>query len=79
MSNPLLRVTPKAKCDGLALQVIPSPLPCARLRQTIVSRGKLIAELVGLPLLQDSDGQIMLVPTAANTCVLIGLRIAYTP
>jgi hypothetical protein len=70
---------PNAKCDALALQVIPSPLPCAQLRQAIASRGKMIAELVGLPLLQDSSGQIMLIPTQANACVLIGMRIAYAP
>jgi hypothetical protein len=70
---------PKAKCDAMALQVIPSPLPCERLRQTLASRGKIIAELVGLPLLQNSNGQIMLIPTQANACVLVGLRIAYAP
>lgn len=68
---------PDAKCDAVAFQVIPSPLPCEKLRQAIASRGKMIAELVGEPLLQDSNGQIMLVPTAANACVLIGVRIAY--
>lgn len=69
----------KAKCDAMAVQVIPSPLSCAQLRQTIATRGKMIAELVGLPLLQDSSGQIMLIPTRANACVLIGMRIAYAP
>jgi hypothetical protein len=68
---------PDARCDAVALQVIPSPLPCEKLRQAIASHGKMIAELVGEPLLQDSNGQIMLVPTAANACVLIGVRIAY--
>jgi hypothetical protein len=70
---------PNAKCDAFVVQVVPSPLPCEKLRQTIVLRGKIIAELVGIPLLQDSSGQVMLVSTAANTCVLIGLRMAYTP
>lgn len=68
-----------ARCDALALQVIPSPLSCKKLRQAVAARGKLIAELVGIPLLQDSNGQVMLVPTSSNTCVLIGLRIAYAP
>lgn len=68
---------PQAKCDAFALQVIPSPLSCDQLRQNIVARGKMIAELVGIPLLQDVNGQIILVPTQANACVLIGLRIAY--
>lgn len=68
---------PNAKCDALALQVIPSPLPCERLRQEIAARGKIIADLVGLPLLQDSNGQVMLIPTRANACVIVGLRIAY--
>ncbi|MGH6819134.1 MAG: hypothetical protein ACREC1_10230, partial [Methylovirgula sp.] len=68
-----------ANCDTLALQVIPSPLPCEQLRRAIAARGKIIADLVGLPLLQDSNGQVMLIPTPANACVLVGLRIAYAP
>jgi hypothetical protein len=44
---------PKAKCDAMALQVIPSPLSCERLRQTLAAHGMVIAELVGLPLLAE--------------------------
>jgi hypothetical protein len=70
---------PNAKCDAFSVQVVPSPLSCERLRQIISSHGRVVADLVGIPFLQDSNGQIMLVPTPANACVLIGLRMAYTP
>jgi hypothetical protein len=70
---------PNAKCDAFSVQVVPSPLSCERLRQIISSHGRVVADLVGIPLLQDTNGQIMLVPTGANACVLIGLRMAYTP
>jgi hypothetical protein len=70
---------PNAKCDAFSVQVVPSPLSCERLRQIISSHGRVVADLVGIPLLQDTNGQIMLVPTGANACVPIGLRMAYTP
>lgn len=67
----------RGSCDALAVQVVPSPLPCAKLRETMSAGGKQIGDLAGVPLMQDAGGQTMLVPTAANTCVLVGLRAAY--
>jgi len=71
--------SPEGKCDGFAVHVVPSPLPCADLQRAILERkGKILGNLAGVPLLQDSNSQVALVPTAANACVLIDLRIAYS-
>lgn len=65
-------------CDGFALQVLPSPLPCDRLRQTMATQhGQQIGDLAGISLMQDATGRTLLVPTAANTCVLVATRTAY--
>jgi hypothetical protein len=67
------------KCDGFALQVVPSPMSCGDLQRSILEKnGKILGNLAGVPLLQDPNGQVALVATAANACVLIGLRIAYS-
>ena len=64
-------------CDGVAVQVVPSPLPCARIRDALSAHGRLIGDLAGLPLMEDAGGQTLLVPTAANTCVLLGMKSSY--
>lgn len=67
----------QGSCDALAVQVVPSPLSCAKLRESMSAGGRQIGDLAGVPLMQDGGGQTMLVPTAANTCVLVGMRSAY--
>lgn len=66
-----------AQCDGFAIEIVPSPLPCAALKQTILTRGKALADLAGVALLQNASEQTLLVPTSANTCVLVGLKHAH--
>ena len=64
-------------CDGLVVQVVPRPLPCAKIRSSLSLHGRLIGDLAGLPLMEDAGGQTLLVPTAANTCVLLGMKSSY--
>lgn len=65
-------------CDSFALQVFPSPLSCGKLRDTIAAaHGQQIGDLAGIPLMQDGTTRTMLVPTTANTCVLIATRSIY--
>lgn len=71
---------PDGKCDGFAVHVVPSPLSCADLQRSILERkGKILGNLAGVPLMQDvNSSQVALIPTAANACVLVDLRIAYS-
>ena len=65
-------------CDSFALQVLPSPLSCGKLRDTIAAaHGQQIGDLAGIPLMQDGAARTMLVPTTANTCVLVATRSIY--
>lgn len=62
------------RCDGVAVQVLPSPLPCQALQQNIQQKkGKELGNLAGVAFLEDASGQELLVPTAANTCVLVSV------
>jgi len=65
------------KCDGISVQVLPSPLDCGKLRANIEKSGKMLGDLAGVPLLSSGGGQILLVPTTTNTCIVVGVQIAY--
>lgn len=69
----------QGSCDGFTVQVLPSPLSCAKLRDALAAQhGQQIADLAGIPLMQDTAaGQTMLVPTGTNTCVLVATRSFY--
>lgn len=64
-------------CDSVSVQIVPSPLSCARIQEAMSARGRKIGDLAGLPLMEDAGGQTLLVPTAANTCVLLGMASSY--
>lgn len=68
----------KSKCDGYSVQVIPTKDKCKDLQTKILIRGKKIGELSGIPFLNDVAGaQVMLLPSAGDGCVVIGVRIDY--
>lgn len=69
--------TPSGSCDVTVVQVVSSPLPCGKVRETLARGGKLLGELAGLPLMQSGDGQTLLMPTATNTCVLVGFHAKF--
>jgi len=65
------------KCDGVSVQVLPSPANCETWRAALSKTGKVIGTLAGMPLMSDGSGPVMLVPTSGNTCVVVGIKIAY--
>jgi hypothetical protein len=64
-------------CDGASVQVLASPVDCPTLQKNILQRGKLIGDLAGVVLLQDVASQVALVPTAANTCVIVSIHTEF--
>jgi len=64
-------------CDGVSVQVLPSPNDCMTVRQDLLKRGKLIGDLAGVPLIQDIGSQVALVAASANTCVMVSIHIAF--
>jgi len=65
------------KCDAVSVQVVPSPANCATLQAAIAAKnGKTLGALAGVPVMSDGSGQVMLVPTGANTCIIVGVNMA---
>ena len=66
------------KCDGAGVQVIPTTLACSAVQTQILVKGKQIADLASIPMLQDgNNARIMLLPSAGNGCVIVGFNNLY--
>ena len=66
------------KCDGAGVQVIPTASACKDVQGQILQKGKALTELAGIPLLQDAaNARIMLLPSAGNGCVIVGVNNFY--
>ena len=71
--------TAEGKCDAAAVQIIPTSEPCSKTQAQILEKGKSLGNLAGVPLLQNAaSAQVMLIPAANNTCVLVALSTVYT-
>lgn len=68
---------PQGSCDAFVFQIVPSPLSCAKLRENMSANGRLIGDLAGIPMMEDARGQTMLIPTASENCVLVGIKTDY--
>ena len=71
--------TADGKCDAAAVQIIPTQDACSKIQAQVMEKGKLLGDLAGIPILQNSaNAQVMLIPAAANGCVVVALSTAYT-
>ena len=71
--------TTDGKCDAAALQIIPTQDACSKIQAQVMEKGKLLGDLAGIPILQNAaNAQVMLIPAAANGCVVVALSTAYT-
>jgi hypothetical protein len=71
--------TSNGKCDAAALQIIPTQDACSTIQSQVMEKGKLLGDLAGIPILQNAaNAQVMLIPAAANGCVVVALSTAYT-
>ena len=71
--------TAEGKCDAAALQIIPTSEPCSKTQAQVLLKGKSLGNLAGVPILQNAaNAQIMLIPAANNSCVLVALSTVYT-
>jgi hypothetical protein len=71
--------TSEGKCDAAAIQIIPTTDPCSKTQTQILEKGKALGNLAGIPILQNAaNAQIMLIPAANNSCVLVALSTVYT-
>jgi hypothetical protein len=65
-------------CDATAIQVFPSARPCIDVERDILKSSAVIGKLAGLPLYRANSGEHrVLMPTAGNGCVIIGISVQY--
>ena len=65
-------------CDATTIQVFPSARPCVDVEKDILKSSAVIGKLAGLPLYRTNAGEHrILMPTAGNGCVVIGVGIQY--
>ena len=71
--------TSEGKCDAAAIQIIPTTEPCSKTQAQILEKGKSLGNLAGVQIFQNaSNAQVMLIPAANNSCVLVALSTVYT-
>jgi hypothetical protein len=71
--------TTEGKCDAAAMQIIPTLDTCAAVQAQVLSKGKTLGNLAGVELLQNAaNAQVMLLPAANNSCVIVALSTVYT-
>lgn len=71
--------TAEGRCDAAAMQIIPTTDPCATVQAQVLTKGKALGNLAGVSLLQNAaNAQVMLLPGANNSCVLVVLSTVYT-
>lgn len=71
--------TGNGKCDAAAVQIIPTQDTCSKIQTQVMEKGKLLGDLAGIPILQNAaNAQVMLIPAASNSCVVVALSTAYT-
>ena len=71
--------TANGKCDAAAVQIIPTQNACSKIQSQVLEKGKLLGDLAGIPILQNAaNAQVMLIPAASNSCVVVALSTAYT-
>ena len=65
-------------CDATTVQVFPSARPCVDVEKDMLTASSLIGKLAGLPLYRtNANEHRVLMPTAGNGCVIIGVSIQY--
>jgi hypothetical protein len=65
-------------CDMSTVEIFPTARPCNDVLGDLLKKGKVVADLSGLPITQSEDGKRQLVmPTAGNGCVLVVVGLAF--
>ena len=68
----------EGKCDGVGLQIIPTTATCSAVQAQVLAKGEMLGNLVGVPMMRNAQNQrVMLLPTAGEGCVVVGINNAY--
>jgi hypothetical protein len=65
-----------ATCDATTIQVVPTARPCSAVQSGLIGRGKAVANLTGLALIQSpGDVSYLLLPTAGDGCAIVSMTV----
>ena len=69
----------EGKCDAVALQILPSVSACSAIQSQVLVKGEMLGNLAGVPMMRNAQNlRVMLLPTAGNGCVIVGMSNFYT-
>jgi hypothetical protein len=61
-------------CDGVTVQIVPTAQSCGTMQAALLHDGKVVANLTGLPAIENRAGtRHLLLPTAGNGCTIIAV------
>jgi len=67
------------KCDAVGIQVLPTTSACSTVQTQVLAKGEQLGTLAGVPLLRNAQNlRVMLLPTAGNGCVIVGMNNFYS-
>lgn len=65
-----------ATCDATTVQVVPTARPCSAIQGSLMTKGKAVANLAGLALIQTpGDVSYLLLPTAGDGCTIVSMMV----
>src|SRR5579883_479457 len=64
------------KCEAAGVQIVPTARSCGVIQAALVNAGRAIANLEGLPLIENPAGiRYLLAPSAGNGCIVIAITV----
>jgi hypothetical protein len=64
------------KCEAAGVQIVPTARSCGVIQAALMNAGRAIANLEGLPLIENPAGvRYMLAPPAGNGCIVIAITV----
>jgi hypothetical protein len=67
------------KCDAMGFQILPTTSTCSAVRAQVLDKGEWLGDMAGVPILRNAQNlRVMLLPTAGDGCVIVGVNNYYS-
>ncbi|HLJ72849.1 MAG TPA: hypothetical protein VKU03_16155 [Roseiarcus sp.] len=68
--------TKSGECEAAGVQVVPTARSCGAIQAALMNSGRAVANLEGLPLIENPAGvRYLLAPSAGNGCIVIAVTV----
>jgi len=79
ISGVVSALSSNGKCDALGFQVLPTTSTCSAVQAQVLVEGEWLGEMAGVPILRNAQNlRVMLLPTAGDGCVIVGVKNYYS-